>query len=268
MRRFLRSRWGIIVVGILIVTALFTLDRFSLLGPVEHVSSKITSPLLEAGTYIKDRSVNFFAYFSSRQQLWQENQQLRSEIDVLRGELVDRELDLSGLRMLREEQQFLDEQNFSSVPAKVIGRLPAPLEDTFVINRGSQHGITIGDAVITAGGILVGKIIDIQTNTASVLPITNAENEIAARVGNSSSSLGVVVGSHGISSTITLIPQDEPLTKGDRVFTAGNESRIPGGILIGHIEDVVYIQGDLFQSASLTLSANAEDLSIVSVIIP
>lgn len=268
MRRFLRSRWGVIVIGIAVVAVLFTLDRFSLLGPVEHVSSKVTTPLLEAGTYLKDRSENFFAYFSSRQKLWLENQHLRSELDVLRGELLDRELDLSGLQILREEQEFLDERQLSSVPAKVIGRLPAPLEDTFIINRGSQHRISVGDAVITGGGILVGKIIDVQTNTSSVLPITNAENEIAARVSNASSSLGVVVGSHGLSSTLTLIPQDEPLVQGDRVFTAGNEARIPGGILIGYIEDVVYIQGDLFQSASLTLSANAEDLSIVSVIIP
>jgi cell shape-determining protein MreC len=65
-----------------------------------------------------------------------------------------------------------------------------------------------------------------------------------------------------------LIPQNEVVTEGDAVTTAGIEPTIPRGLLIGQVSRIESESGELFQTIRVRSLVNVNELTAVSIIKP
>lgn len=168
---------------------------------------------------------------------------------------------------LRAQLNLKAKKQYQTVVAEVMGKNLDGIEQAIIINRGEQDGIKNGQPVITASGVLVGKISEVRTQTAMVRLINDNQSKIAANILNESKSMGVVEGGFGLSLTMKLIPRNETVLVGQKVITSGLEEGIPNGLLIGEISIIENEAYKPFQQAVLNPATELDKIDLVSVIV-
>jgi rod shape-determining protein MreC len=204
-------------------------------------------------------------------QLRRDNEALRAENDQLRidnrsaAELRRENDQLTGLLQLR---QGLD---FQTVAAAVIARETSEARRVVIIDRGSDDGIQVGYVVIAAGGALIGRVIDVGPDFASVLLISDSTSTVIGQL-LSSAATGKVVGQPGGALVMTDVDSTVTVPLGEEVFTAGIElaggirSPYPKGLLIGQVVDVSRDPNEVVQTVYLQPAAPLDRLEFVLVI--
>ena len=162
---------------------------------------------------------------------------------------------------------FIQESNYNSIGAIVIGKSIEPSRNSIIINRGKVDGIKIGYPVISDSGVLVGKIIRVEEKISIVELINDQQSKVAATVMNNERSIGIVEGGYGLSIQMNFIPQNEFIPTGETIVTSGLEKNIPYGLLIGTVEAVEKEAYQPFQRAIISPIINLERIKIVSVLI-
>lgn len=175
---------------------------------------------------------------------------------------------LSESKILENQKNFLEEKSYRYEPAKIISKYNDENAQIITINQGKNKKLEDGFAVIAENGVMVGKIFTVSANTADVLLITSNATKIAAQIQNNSNTPGIVIGQHGLSLAMELIPKEDKIETHNLVITSGAENKIPKGLVIGEIESVIDNLGDLFSQAKIIPLIDYNNLSIVSVIIP
>ena len=120
--------------------------------------------------------------------------------------------------------------------------------------------------LITDQGIMVGKIFKVYPSSSEAILINDSLSRVSAMVQNETNTQGVVVGEHGLSLTMELIPQNEEIKVDDFVITAGIEPTIPRGLVIGQVSRVVAEPNSLFQTVRVRPLVRADSLTVVSIL--
>jgi rod shape-determining protein MreC len=159
-----------------------------------------------------------------------------------------------------------------TVAAAIVAREPAEFRRAVTIDRGSDEGVAIGDVVIAAGGALVGRVVEVGPNFATVTLLTDGTSIVIGQL-VSSAATGEVVGQLGGALTMTKIDSGEQIQLGEEVVTAGIEigggirSPYPKGLLVGQVIDVRRDANDVVQTAFLEPAASFDRLEYVLVIV-
>lgn len=200
--------------------------------------------------------------------------QLKRERDTLRAQLVSVSQELSATRLELETSQTLDilnaflaEQSLRTITASVIAYSPDPGIESIVIQRGTDHGISDGLAVMTDRGIVVGKVIRTDSTTAVVRLLSDSQSRLLGKVQNQSQSRGLVVGQRGLSLTMEFLPHQDAIEPGQTVVTSGLEPKIPPDLLMATVERVNRKSGELFQTAQLQSPVDYLRLRVVAVVL-
>ena len=203
--------------------------------------------------------------------LRRDNVALQEENDLLRTEnsrLQETRRENDHLTGLLQLQAGLDHE---TVAVAVIARDPAEFRRSVTIDKGGDAGITEGDVVIAAGGALVGRVVGVGPNFATVTLLTDGSSLVIGQL-VSSGATGEVVGDLAGSLNMTKIDSAVLVQLGDEVVTAGIElaggirSPYPKGLLIGQVIDVRRDANDVVQTAFLEPSAAFDRLEYLLVI--
>lgn len=206
--------------------------------------------------FFKSRENFFSAYRECRSTL--ENQTVEdSRVKLLEEENAS----------LREILKFQERIKFSAVTARVIGQNIEKIDQTILIDRGTEDGIKIGQPVIVGDGMLIGKIVKTEKGMSIVRLINDNQSKVAATVLNMEKSLGIVEGGYGLSVKMNFIPRNETLRIGDQIVTSGLEDLIPRGLLIGSITAIENETYRPFQAALLAPGTDLSKLSLIAVLI-
>ncbi len=208
----------------------------------------------------------FFGQFAQTKKLRADYQNLQLDYQNILVDSIQFSLLKEENSQLREQLSFFSNNVFSHVGAEIISKTIDPIGNSVIINRGSEDSISEGDPVIVGKGILIGKIINVETRTAMVRLISDSQSRIAASVLNRESSVGVVEGGYGISVRMNFIPQNEHISPGDMVISSGLEPSVPHGLLIGSIEVVERKPHEPFQEAAIRTAYHQNLNRLVSVI--
>lgn len=249
------------------VGLLIFFHSFNILSPVENIIYKIFKPIQSSSASVALKINNFFGYFGNVGNLIEENKKLKDKTEVLLVENTKLKIALDETKILTEEKNFLNQQNYNSVLTRVIGKSPDPNIHSIIIDKGSSQGIKEGQAVISGQGILVGKVSEVQNEISKILLITDSQSKTSVIVQNEKTSQGIISGEYGISLKIELIPQDDLIAPGQYVISSGLETGIPKGLIIGQIDRVIKKPGDLFQSATVRPLQSLDNLAILSIIL-
>ena len=209
--------------------------------------------------------------FTSKKELQKENDALKEQVASLEEKINRTALEQSELQKLRElydmDQSY---DSYEKAAANVVGKDASNWFDTFIIDKGSNAGIEIGNNVIADGG-LVGIVTDVGSNYAKVRSIIDdASNVSATDVATSdncivSGSLKSMNERQQLEIT-DLKDSDDQVKAGDQIVTSNISDRYLPGIPIGYITDITQDSSSLTKTGYLATIVDFEHLDKVLVI--
>jgi rod shape-determining protein MreC len=161
---------------------------------------------------------------------------LRLEYSILRERIIGMDEIIKENNRLAKLLEFKRRLVFSSIAASVIGRDPSSWNSVIVIDRGRDHGVEQGMAVVSALGV-VGKIAETSADRSKVVLLTDPEFAVAALV-KRSREVGLVTGTLQGMSQMRYLSGGADVQAGDIVITSKLSSSFPEGLLIGEVTEV------------------------------
>ncbi len=260
-------RWQKTFLFFLIFLALFFLDRVGFFDSTVNLVRRWTvSPV--TGTVERWGEEGFFLFknvFGVRGVI-RENLFLKNQRDFFRGEYfklleVSRENEF-----LRQALDLRKEGSRRMVLGAILSFDPFQAADSLVIDKGQRDGLTVNDAVVLPGNILVGQIKDVGQKESQVLLITSSKSRVTA-TSEDDQIKGVVSGSASGALTLDLVLKETQLKAGQILLTSGLDGVFRRGLLVGEVVKVARDAASPFQKSSVRPFFNLRDLKQVFVII-
>ena len=271
--RSIRRRAAAYVALLVVSLLLLTMSSNPLLRDVQNGVAFAFKPVSVAVDGVASDVTAIFSTIVEIDQLRQENQKLRADNDELEAEARAAE----ELRRENEELtallQLRTGLDYRTTAAAVIARESSDVRRTIVVDRGSDDGLEVGDIVITRGGALAGRIVDVGPSFASVALISDSTSTVIGQL-SGAGVVGKVTGTGQERGELVMSDVDATaeVTDGEEVFTAGIElgggirSPYPKGLLIGRVVDVVHDPNEVVQTVFLEPASPLDRIEYVLVI--
>jgi len=214
---------------------LMVLDaRFRYAEPLRQVIALAVYPIQQLAIAPVSALARTREFFASRAELHRENTELRAE------KLRDAEV-LLTLEAVRSENEQLrrligarEKLPARAIFAEIVYAGRDPFSRKVIVDRGSQQGVTAGQAVIDAAGVL-GQVTRVQPLLAEVTLLTDKDHAIPVQVLRNGLR-GVAYGS-GDGSTMELrhMAANAEVEKGDLLVTSGIDGVYPVGLPVARV---------------------------------
>ena len=239
-------------------------------GVLQNSDGALKAPVEKAATAILDWMENIYGYIYDYDRLAEENNELRAENAQLREaarNYNEVEAENERLRELFEWSQ--KHTDFTLESAKIVAWDTSNYTSAFTISKGSKSGIELGDCVVTEYGALVGQVIELGSEWATIRSIIDVDMDVGALVGPDSFA-GVITGefslmNHGYTR-VTYLASGAEIFAGDEVLTSGKGGSFPAGLLIGTVSAVRTENGGQVTYGIVSPSSKLASLSQVFII--
>jgi rod shape-determining protein MreC len=189
-------------------------------------------------------------------QLGDENRRLRNELLVNNARMARMTTIAADNARLRSLLDAAQRGNLDVQLAPILDVDLDPSRQRLVLDAGSRDGVSAGQIVIDAGGLL-GQVIDVTPMHSTVLLLTDPDHAVPVAIARSG--VRLVAYGRGRSDNLALesIPLSSDVKVGDLVVTSGLGGRFPPGFPVGTItalrpdESRSFLLGDLQPAAQL-----------------
>ena len=272
MPQFLnRKKVIFLIIGVILLVALIGLslrDRQNASLPEKIVKDAVgfaQSIVAKPTNYV----TGFIEDIDAMINTYEENKRLKSRLEefgTLQAEVNELTVENKRLQKLVGKQDSL--RKYDPIQANVIARNPDQWEEKLILNQGSNDGVKLNMAVITAQG-LIGKVVQTtpQTSEVELLSTSNTNYRVSATIANKKKETnGLIEGYDRKRGELILKRVDSELSvkKGDKVTTSGLGGIFPKGILIG---EVTKVSTDDFGLTKLAYVKPAADFSMIDHVI-
>jgi len=231
--------------------------RYHRLATVRDYMSLAVYPI----QWLVDAPVRFSAtlqqYTHSYHQLMQENERLRQE-QLLQNAHTQKFMALEAENIrLRSLLQSSPRNGEALLVAEIIRVDSDPIIHRVILDKGSQQGVTLGQTVIDADGV-IGEVIEVNpwvsrvillTDTSYGIPVENVRNGIR----------GIAAGTGAVKNLeLQHVSNANDLKTGDTLVTSGLDGRYPPGYPVGVISQIEHDPGESFARIQVTPSAHLE----------
>ncbi|MCE7995904.1 MAG: rod shape-determining protein MreC [Roseivirga sp.] len=194
------------------------------------------------------------------------NKELAAENERLRALLLNQKVSPDTLIRLEIDSDTTDSIQYFPRYAEVIDNSVAGSRNIFIINRGSDDGITPNMGVINSLGV-VGKIRSVSSKYATAISVLNTSNAISARH-KTSNRIGTVQwdGVDPQKAKLLYITRDVVLQVGDTVITSGFNAIFPKAMTIGFVSAIEPDPNQQYWDIDVDLSVDFGALEYVYVI--
>lgn len=179
------------------------------------------------------RLVNMVEGFQSYAQLYEQNQELRRELQQMKAwkeaalQLEQRNAKLLDLNNVRLDPKL------TYVTGLVLADSASPFRQSVLLNIGARDGLRDGWAA-TDGLGLVGRVSGVGASTSRVLLLTDANSRVPAQL-QPSGLTAILSGDNTPAPLIEFVETPELVRPGDRVVSSGDGGVFPPGLLIGQV---------------------------------
>lgn len=231
------KKWLFVILALLLPLVTINMEQ----KPVE--SNWLSRPFLFLTSLVQDGLFNFSSGVKTTTSQYlnllnvkKENSLLREQNSQLTARLqVHQELELENQR-LRQLFDFRERTKMTLIAAQVIGRDLIIDHKTISINKGTQHGLKDGQAVITLNGV-VGYVFRPQLTTSSVMLMID-RYAVADGLIQRTRASGSIEGRGTSSLSMKYIERTEDVQPGDIVVTGGLDNIFPKGFPLAIVENV------------------------------
>lgn len=248
---------GLVVLLLIAIFIVWRIDsprveRFRIMMVDQFLPSSewVMAPMTHAVNVIRD--------FQSYQSLYEQNQQLRRELQQMKSwKEAALQLEQENARLLDLNKLQLDAQ-LTWISGIVLADSGSPFRQSVLLNVGEQDGIQNGWAAMDGLG-LVGRISGVGSKTSRVILLSDPYSQIPAVIQPSREN-ALIVGDNSSDPLVDFIENADLVRAGDRIVTSGNGGVLPPGLLIGQL--VVDPNGRL----RVRLSADYERLEYLRIL--
>ncbi|CAD5375607.1 Cell shape-determining protein MreC [Pseudomonas sp. OF001] len=235
----------LLVLTVLSVALMVVDARFDALKPLRSQLGQVLTPLY----WLAERPVRLWESvgqrFSSRDELIAENEKLKAEALLLQrrlqklATLTEQNV---RLRELLNSAALVDEQ---VLVGELIGIDPNPFTHRILIDKGEKDGVTLGQPVLDALG-LMGQVVEVMPYTARVLLLTDTTHSIPVQV-NRNGLRAIAVGT-GNPEQLELrhVADTADIKEGDLLVSSGLGQRFPAGYPVATVKEVIHDSGQPF----------------------
>lgn len=273
MRRFINTKVIVILVAAIAITSVSALTVSRGNTGTDVLTSTVRATA-EPGDGLVSSLVSklegLYGYLYKYDQLAAENEELRTRVAMLEKENrehADVFAENDRLRQLLEMKERGSEYELCS--ASVISWTASNWGSAFVIDRGADDGIEVGDAVMTELSYAVGRVTSVTAGTATVTTIIDTSSSVGATVHKTGDS-AVAQGDFSLMEKgllkLSFLPEGVQLLAGDTVVSSGRGGVYPKGLVIGTVTDVVTSSSGAGDYAVLKPAAQLDSLMSVHVI--
>jgi len=176
-------------------------------------------------------------YFSTHHYLLNENERLKKQS-------LQQQITLQRLKTLTLENANLRDllqANKSMTERSTLGEIVHVGRDSFskkvVVNRGSNHQIIAGAAVVDATGV-IGQVTRTYPSSSEVTLIT--DKSLAIPVQLERNGLRAIAFGHGRDNTLDLpyLPANVDIKRGDKLVTSGIDGIYPVGLAVATVAEI------------------------------
>lgn len=180
-------------------------------------------------------AVNILRDFQSYQRMYQQNQDLRRELQQMKAwKEAALQLEQENARLLDLNNVQLDPR-LTFVTGVVMADSGSPFRQSVLINVGARDGIKDGWAAMDGLG-LVGRISGVGRNTARVILLTDTSSRIPVTI-QPSGQRALIIGDNSIAPVVDFVEAPDQVRPGDRVLTSGDGGVFPAGLLVGQLAE-------------------------------
>ena len=268
------SKYGVRIAILIVVAALIALSVTNALGGragvLKNSDGALKAPVQKAATALLDWIEGVYGYLYEYDRLVEENERLRAE----NAELREANRDYSELKAENERLRELFDwaqkrTDLVLESAKIVAWDASNYTSAFTIGKGSKSGIELGDCVITEYGALVGQVIELGGDWATIRTIIDVDMDVGALVGEDNYA-GVITGEFSLMkqglTRVTYLSSGANIFQRDEVLTSGKGGSFPAGLLIGEIQTVMTEAGGQTTYGIVTPACDVSRLSQVFII--
>ena len=271
MRDTRRTR---IVLAVLLLTAFtfITLDarggEGSIMDRLRETASSVLGPVERAAAAVVNPVSDFIDGITSINSNADTIEQLESENEELRRQLLTSGLDQTRLEELDKLLHVASLSQFEIVPAQVIAvASESGYARSVTVDAGTRDGIRRNMTVLNGDG-LVGRVLSVGQSTATILLLTDPSFSVGARLAESGE-MGSVTGNGGDPLSLEIYNAQAIIGEGNVVVTLGSRDDKPfvPGVPIGEVTDVISTPGALTRQAAVAPYASMTSLNLVGIVI-
>ncbi|MGQ0657298.1 MAG: rod shape-determining protein MreC [Chromatiales bacterium] len=191
---------------------------------------------------------------ATRQELMGENERLRAQNLLLKTRLQKfAALESENMR-LRELLESSKEVGERALVADVLGVGTEPASRQIILNKGSQHGVFLGQPVVDADGV-TGQITHVGPFTSTAMLITNPSHALPVQVNRNGVRAIAVGGGADDVLQLNFVPNNADIRIGDLLISSGLGGRFPAGYPAGEVISVNRNTGGAFAAVTVAPSA-------------
>jgi rod shape-determining protein MreC len=153
------------------------------------------------------------------------------------------------------------------IVGEVVGVSPDPFSHEIVINKGLSDGVSPGQAILDAHG-LMGQVVRSSQITSRVLLVSDSSHAVPVEVVRNG--LRAILLGTGDTDTLDLVhvPDTADIREGDLLVSSGLGGRFPRGYPVAEVSRIVKEPGKPFVSIEATPSAQLSQSRLVLVVFP
>nr|WP_111495730.1 rod shape-determining protein MreC [Marinobacter bohaiensis] len=240
-------------------------SRFERVDEVRSWLGSALTPVIWLGHVPESLSEWSEDVFTSRDELLEENESLKARLLILERRSIkyaSLAADNIELRRLNDVSAQLDE---SVVVADVIGVSPDPFSHEVIINKGQRDGVTEGQAILDANG-LMGQVIQTSRFTSRVLLVSDSSHAVPVEVLRSG--VRAILLGTGSANTLDLVhvPDTADIREGDELVSSGLGGRFPKGYPVATVIRIHSEPGEPFASIQAEPAAQLNQSDQVLVV--
>ena len=268
------SKYGVRIAVIVVILALIGLSVSSVLGGkaglLKNADGALKAPVQKAASAALDWVEGLYGYIYAYDRMVEENNSLRAENAALREEARSfKELEEENERLRALFDWSVKHTDFNLESAKIVAWDASNYVSAFTISKGANAGIELGDCVVTEYGALVGQIMELGDEWATVRSVIDVDMDVGALVGDESFA-GVITGEFSLMkqglTRVTYLTSGAQIFPKDEVLTSGKGGSFPAGLLIGEISTVMTEAGGQMTYGIVTPACDVSRLSQVFII--
>lgn len=266
----MKSKHLLVLMTFLCISAiLLTFTQVVSVSPLREAASRVIVPfqngINQIGTWMNGKLEGF----QNVEELAAQNKELEQRVAELTEEntrLAQNQEELARLQELYQLDQSYSE--YDKVAAQVISKDPGNWYDTFVINKGSADGIEKDMNVIANGG-LVGLVVEVETNCATVRSIIDDSSSVSAMTASTSDTC-IVSGDLRLMDegelAFSQMSTENAVAVGEQIVTSNISDKYLRGILIGYVSEVTEDSNHLTNTGYITPAVDFKHIQEVLVI--
>jgi len=232
--------FALIAIGLLVADA-----RTNTLAMLRQVAGTVLYPLQVAALAPRDALYSAGGYVASITTLQRENSELKNEQTRNAQALQQGQFLAAENAHLRQLLAASERLPVKSVLSEMLYDTRDPFTRKIVLNRGSQHGVALGQPVIDDTGV-VGQVTRLYPFTSEVTLLTDRDQAISVQVVRSG--VRSVAYGRGQSGVLELrfIATNADIKKGDTLVTSGLDGVYPAGLAVASVLSVEHKSADAF----------------------